>query len=467
MDNQEPIDQRKATNLSLLIVGAGVAGMLLALESKRLGFSPTILERRPEIDSAGDFVVIGHSATRVFDHWPRLKKRYAEQSYEPEVYYNRHTGEAVIGPSPLKPTTGRPLLRRHLISMLEEAIIRQNIPVKYNQKVVNYFEDDNCGGVELSTGERITADIVAACEGVHSTSWQLTTGKKPNTTSSGSAVYRTSVPADYIFNLDPGLKKQFAVRDGNPYMKWFNGPGMHALVVSEGNMICWSVHHPENANTSTESWSATLDSATVAEQLLEEHPDWSQDLMSLIRNTPNGTVNDWLLLFRDPEPTWVSHKGRVVQAGDSAHPFLPTSANGATQAMEDATTLASALRLGVDSGASVKESLIVYNTLRFERTSCAQLMGAIHRQAHHDTDWDEVRRNPDILLNTGPGAWIANHDPEAYVIEQFEKCLESIRNEQPFKNTNTPSGFTYRPWTCAGLQRYKEGDHLFLEGDWL
>lgn len=86
--------------------------------------------------------------------------------------------------------------------------------------------------------------------------------------------------------------------------------------------------------------------------------------MSLIRNTPNGTVNDWLLLFRDPETKWVSAKGRIAQCGDSAHPFLPTSANGATQAMEDAITFAACMRLGIDLNASVKESLDVYNTLR-------------------------------------------------------------------------------------------------------
>jgi 2-polyprenyl-6-methoxyphenol hydroxylase-like FAD-dependent oxidoreductase len=98
--------------------------------------------------------------------------------------------------------------------------------------------------------------------------------------------------------------------------------------------------------------------------MLQDLPDWDPQFMSLIKNTPDGTVNDWLLLFRDPEPKWVSPAGRVTQAGDSAHPFLPTSANGASQAMEDATVLATTLRMGIDHGASVKESLTVYNTLR-------------------------------------------------------------------------------------------------------
>jgi 2-polyprenyl-6-methoxyphenol hydroxylase-like FAD-dependent oxidoreductase len=86
--------------------------------------------------------------------------------------------------------------------------------------------------------------------------------------------------------------------------------------------------------------------------------------MSLIRDTPEKTVNDWLLLYRDPEPNWVSPKGLIVQCGDSAHAFLPTSANGATQASEDAVTLAACLRAGYDQSVGIKESVKVYNELR-------------------------------------------------------------------------------------------------------
>jgi 2-polyprenyl-6-methoxyphenol hydroxylase-like FAD-dependent oxidoreductase len=123
-------------------------------------------------------------------------------------------------------------------------------------------------------------------------------------------------------------------------------------------------HLQANSNTSSESWTATLSSSTVADQVLRDSTDWDPALISLIRNTPEETINDWLLMFRDPQPNWVSPKGRVVQCGDSAHPFLPTSANGATQAMEDAVSLAAALRLGIDASATLKESAATYNELR-------------------------------------------------------------------------------------------------------
>lgn len=90
--------------------------------------------------------------------------------------------------------------------------------------------------------------------------------------------------------------------------------------------------------------------------MLEQSKEWDSLLLSLVRSTTGYSINDWLLLFRDPEPQWVSPNGRVAQCGGSAHPFLPTSANGVVQAMEDAASLAAALSVGLDRSASIKES---------------------------------------------------------------------------------------------------------------
>lgn len=42
--------------------------------------------------------------------------------------------------------------------------------------------------------------------------------------------------------------------------------------------------------------------------------------------------------------SWVSPVGRIAVIGDAAHPFFPTSAQGATQAIEDAATIAITLQ---------------------------------------------------------------------------------------------------------------------------
>lgn len=72
---------------------------------------------------------------------------------------------------------------------------------------------------------------------------------------------------------------------------------------------------------------------------------WDPMIKRLIACTPPDTIVNFELLWRDPQPSWQSPKSRVVQIGDAAHSFLPASGNGATQAIEDAVSIASCLHL--------------------------------------------------------------------------------------------------------------------------
>ena len=67
-------------------------------------------------------------------------------------------------------------------------------------------------------------------------------------------------------------------------------------------------------------------------------------------------------MFRNPKPNWLSENGRVVQLGDAAHTFLPSSGNGATQALEDGLCLAACLELAGKE--NVEMAGRVYNKLR-------------------------------------------------------------------------------------------------------
>jgi 2-polyprenyl-6-methoxyphenol hydroxylase-like FAD-dependent oxidoreductase len=50
-------------------------------------------------------------------------------------------------------------------------------------------------------------------------------------------------------------------------------------------------------------------------------------------------------MWRDPQPQWTIPHGRVIQLGYAAHTFIPSSGNGATQAIEDAVSLSTCLQL--------------------------------------------------------------------------------------------------------------------------
>lgn len=71
-------------------------------------------------------------------------------------------------------------------------------------------------------------------------------------------------------------------------------------------------------------------------------------IVAAIKKTPS--LLDWKICYRDPLPTWVSRSHRIALLGDSCHPHLPTSAQGASQATESAAVLAVCLKLAGKNG---------------------------------------------------------------------------------------------------------------------
>ena len=82
----------------------------------------------------------------------------------------------------------------------------------------------------------------------------------------------------------------------------------------------------------------------------------------LIEATPKDSIVDWNIMWRNPQPLTASPLGRVVQVGDAAHTLLPSSMNGANQALEDAIYLATCLELGGKE--NVRWATKVHNKLR-------------------------------------------------------------------------------------------------------
>jgi 2-polyprenyl-6-methoxyphenol hydroxylase-like FAD-dependent oxidoreductase len=97
-----------------------------------------------------------------------------------------------------------------------------------------------------------------------------------------------------------------------------------------------------------ESWSNTINASEVLEGLdkVPGPEKWAPIFKDLVRCTPANTIINFELLWRNPQPSWTSPGARVIQIGDAAHSFLPASGNGATQAIEDAISLATCLQKG-------------------------------------------------------------------------------------------------------------------------
>jgi salicylate hydroxylase len=90
---------------------------------------------------------------------------------------------------------------------------------------------------------------------------------------------------------------------------------------------------------------------------------------------------DWKIVYRQPLPTWVSRSGKICLIGDSAHPHLPTSAQGASQATEDGACLAICLELA--GKGNVRLATLTYERLRYARVLKTQKTGEDTRRRWH------------------------------------------------------------------------------------
>jgi salicylate hydroxylase len=78
----------------------------------------------------------------------------------------------------------------------------------------------------------------------------------------------------------------------------------------------------------------------------------------------------------------VSKSGKIILLGDSAHPFLPTSTQGASQAIEDSATIALCLKAAGEG--NIPLATRTCEKIRFERVKVAQKSGETQRDKWHN-----------------------------------------------------------------------------------
>ena len=171
-------------------------------------------------------------------------------------------------------------------------------------------------------------------------------------------------------------------------------------------------------------------------------------------------------MWRDLREDWTSLEGRVLQIGDSAHTLLTASGNGATQAIEDAVSIAACLQLAGKSHANLATK--ISNRLRYERVSCAQKMGFVNSQMKHATDWKKIEKEPAEIRTRLP-KWVYKHDPEVYAYKKFGEAFDHVVNGAVLENTNFPRGHNFRSWTIDEVkEEIAKGARIdeLLDGDW-
>ena len=409
------------SGIKVLIVGAGFAGLTAAIECDRKGHSVILLEKSPQLSPLGDIISFGQSSSRFFKKWPGVWEQLDPIIHKSEhVHYYDWHGKFVTTQSYVEEHRAwGPRINGHrgeIHQIVFKHALARGIDIRLGHNVTSYFETDSQAGVETDTGQKFTADLVLAAEGVRSRGRSLVLGSDDKPQPSGYAVYRAWYPSDDL--LTNPLTRHL-VATGDSHYAWI-GPDVHflAAAIHNGKTMSWVCTHKDEGDIE-ESWQFPGNYSDVVSLL----DGWDPIVTELVKATPPDRLFDFKLVFRSPLPTFISPQARTVLIGDAAHPFLPTSIQGASQAMEDGAVMAACLDLG---RGEVQEAVRVWQRLRYDRVHEIQKTGVMTRDQWHKADWDAIWRNPESLHLKREG-WVLNFDAEKEAYEAFERVRGEVR----------------------------------------
>ncbi|MFG1869518.1 FAD-dependent oxidoreductase [Micromonospora arborensis] len=307
-----------------IVVGGGIAGATAALALRHIGIDVTVYEAYE--DPAGDvgsFVSLASNGLRSLDTLgclaqvqdagvdiPRQRMWSAGGHLLADVPRGRRSTEALHSVT---------LLRGRLVAVLRQAATDAGARIVTGHHLVGVTEAQEGVTAEFANGERVTADLLVAADGIWSTVRGLLDTAAPRPEYAG--LYAVSGVAT-MDGVDPGVFNLTFAR---------NGAFIH-LAAGDGQ-VWWQAQiadptQPDRTGISEAQWLSR-----TAERYQQEAVP-SAVIAATTRLHPT-------VLFHavDPVPTW--HSDRVVLIGDAAHPV--GAGQGASMAIEDALVLAAAL----------------------------------------------------------------------------------------------------------------------------
>ncbi|WP_116655107.1 FAD-dependent oxidoreductase [Pelagibacterium sediminicola] len=386
---------------SIVIIGAGISGLTLALALAKFGVRVTVIERNAGITEFGAGLQISSNARKCLDALG-LGDAVAAASFAPEgidLYpFN--------APDPLQTLMlgekiadrfGAPYAVMHrgdLAGVLYAAAKKfANIEVLFG--VERFALDERNGKTVVSFTENghrqrtIRPFALVGADGVNSAvRRQWMGGMRPDY--SGKVAWRALVSPqslEGIVNLDR-VSVLFGTR--------------HHLVV-------YPLPHRQTVNLAlfTQERERDLDALEKGQPSLRNTKDRR---LAAILAAAGKSWTPWVLAAVEIE-RW--HKGAVGLIGDAAHAMLPFQAQGAAMGIEDATVLAPLLA----TASNPEEALARYAALRQERVKRVQAVSRNNGRIFHMGFPASVARDM-VIRAQGPEGhferldWLYGYEPE-------------------------------------------------------
>lgn len=361
---------------SVLIAGAGIGGLAIALSLLHRGIDCDVFEQASELREVGAGLWVSTNGVRVLQDLG-LTEQVAQSCIAAERRSIRlwNTGDAwPLYNRSTDASRNQPylLLRAHLLMILVDGVRRlKPNAIHLNAHVVGFSQNDEGVRAKLADGSEVEGRALIGADGAHSKVRHALIGNIESQYTNAIA-WRGLVPVD---RLEPHQRE--------PVVSTWIGPTAHVTAYPvrwQNTELMTFSGQVDHTDWLLESWS---EKGSV-EECLKDFDGWHPDIIELIRNV--DTLNKWGLFVRPSLDTW--SKGRVTLLGDACHSMLPYLGQGVNMALEDASVLA---RCVEQHGHDLAAAFLAYQGLRIDRTtkvakSAAGMLPIFHNQALRKTE---------------------------------------------------------------------------------
>ena len=351
--------------MTIAIIGAGIAGLSLALNLKKRGIAAQVFERVPDVKEIGVGITLLPHAMREFTELGIGDALQAQGIENLESCFFNRFGQLLYKEPRGKyggykfPEVGIHRGRLHLT--LYKAALEWLGAAQITTDRTCVGVEQNADGaiarfVETSTGKTapsFSADAVVACEGIN------------------SVIRKQFYPDEQVafagINTWRGTTRRKPILTGRSYLRVGS--------IRTGKMVIYPiVNDVDGDGNQLINWMAEIQSDKMSKNdwnkpgdLADFYPiykDWKFDWLdvgALIRDA--DAILEYPMVDKDPIKRWTFD--RVTLAGDAAHPMYPRGSNGAAQAAIDGRVLADLLARHEDPKAALK----AYETTRLPVTN--------------------------------------------------------------------------------------------------
>ncbi|KAL3480512.1 hypothetical protein BJX99DRAFT_244260 [Aspergillus californicus] len=435
-----PVCPPNSSGITVIVVGLGIGGLTAAISCHLRGHQVIGFDKLESLEPHGDGIMLSPNGARVISDLDggEIRDWLKEWSYTCRDCKIMDMSGHHVGQHPIPETdTGTCLVPRGgLAQRLYQTAKALELDLRLGVKITEFEETDDYAAV-IVDNKGIRGDCIIFADGASCKARAAVSTRHIHPYQSGFSVYRGKADRKALLE-DPGCNWLLDPQNIKDCAQAFSGPNMYMLMSTCGKgkaCFCVAITRQvcQNTRPLEGSWTTPVDK----EEMVDVIKDWKcrDQIIPVIDKISSDQFFLCPLVRAGVLDSWVSPNGRVALIGDAAHPFFPTSAQGASQAIEDAATVAETLHLAGKS--NIKLGLQAMWQLRKHRATYIQRNAWRVNDAWFESP-EETRKGQNAAPAIGVIDWITNHCCRAYARDEFDRVRQSIETGEPYVPTNLP-----------------------------